>query len=382
MVVALSTPRFFLLLTAALAVTMSYGVTLPVLPVLLPALDAASPADVSRQAGWLTGVYTAALFVFSPLWGRLSDRVDRRWVISGGLVGSAAALWPVQEVTTLTALYALRIGSGAVSAAVLPAVFAYVVQASVPAQRQRRFAWVASATALGFLLGPVAAERLDGFGSEWSGLRLVALLCALAAVVVFALPAGRSEQAHPGPQEPARAGRILPSLVLTAMVVFGITVAEVGLTLALRDVALYLAICSATMVLVQLWAYPLLERRIGEHRLVTLSFAVMALGVALLARPGGWSAAAAFLLSGSAIGVLIPALAVRISLVAGERQGSAMGAQAAAANLGQALGAAATGMLFAAAVPLPFLLAAAVLATGAWAAGGDRAHPALGGSTP
>lgn len=164
--------------------------------------------------------------------------------------------------------------------------------------------------------------------------------------------------------------RVRQALALTALVVLGITVAEVGLTLIGRagmvvratDTARYFALCSVVMVAVQMGLYPLLERRWGEPRLLVAALASLAVGVALLAWPvARWVPALAFVMGASGIGVLIPALAVRISMAAGPRQGWALGRQSSAANLGQALGAATTGVLYAQSPVLPFLGAAAAL---------------------
>lgn len=355
--------HFLVLLLAAGVAAMSYGVTLPLLPVLLGRLQVSA---VAFHTGWLTGAYTLALFVCSPLWGSLSDRLDRRWVMGVGLSGAALSLGALDGAASLEMLYASRILAGAVSSAVLPTVLSYVVETTAPSRRQRRFAWVSSATALGFLLGPVASSALaDARGL--SGLGWVGLLCGIAAVLTFTLPASGALQESGRPSTaiaPEASAWIWRSLLLTALVVFGITVAEVGLTLLLREVAIYFAVCSAVMVLVQLGAYPRLEQKFGEHRLVASALAAMAIGVSLLAWRTPWSPALAFVLAAAAIGILVPALAVRISLAAGANQGWGMGRQAAAASLGQAIGAGATGTLFAAAAPLPFLLAALVLAAG------------------
>ena len=380
--------RFALLLAAALSVSMAYGVTLPLLPELLERLAPGSaPADVARHTGWLTGAYTAALFVFSPAWGALSDRIDRRAVIAAGLVGSGLALLMLDRVSSLAGLYAARLAAGALSAAVLPAVFAYVVEVSEPSARRKQFAWVATGTALGFLLGPLAGIALSGMAGRgnsamwiagWmpdSPLVIVAAIGLLSAVATLGMP--RSTPAATLDRIAAASGgeaRIRTTLLMTALVVFGITIAEVGLTLLGRGslslgalgVAAYFALCSVVMVAVQLWGYPPLERLLGEARLVAAAFIGMAVGLALLAWPVAvWAPAIAFVLAGSGVGILIPALAVRISAAAGARPGWALGRQAAAANLGQALGAAATGVLYAAAAQAPFLVGAVVLGAGA-----------------
>ena len=383
--VALSGARFALLLVAALSVTMAYGVTLPLLPALVGRIAPGTVAEVARHTGWLTGAYTLALFIFSPAWGAVSDRIDRRIVIALGLLGSGLALWGLDRASTLAGLYVARIAAGALAAAVLPAVLAYVVEVSMPGRRQKRFAWIASATALGFLLGPVVGNALLDMVAGGGSMRarpvmpdspfvLIAMICWASAFAAFGLP--RSERPLPQSQAllPAAAETsIRRSLLLTAAAVFGITIAEVGLTLIsqdssnLRQVASIFALCSAVMVGVQLWAYPWLERWLGEHRLVVAAFGALGAGVALLAWPvTSWMPVVAFILAAAGIGVLIPALAVRISADAGARQGWAMGRQAAAANFGQAVGAAITGMLYAAAAPAPFLVAAFALAAGAW----------------
>lgn len=379
----LSAGAFAALLAAGMAVSMAYGVTLPLLPGLVERTGGGSAAGMESHTGWITGVYTLALFLAAPAWGALADRIDRRWVLAVGLAGSSVALWALTVPFSMRGLYAVRAIAGLASAAVLPAVFAYVVTASAPSRLQRRFAWIASATALGFLLGPALGDGLAGLtrasargGATLASLPLdvVAIVGLLAAVGVLGLPPNRSIAASPGSARSADERRIVRSLLLTAVVVLAITVAEIGVTLAARrapavgplPVSVYFALCSGVMIAVQFWALPRLERRLGEPRLVVAALAVLSAGLGLLAvSTGGFVTAVAFVLAAAGIGVLIPSLAVRISSAAGARQGWAMGRQAAAANLGQAVGAAATGSLFALAPPLPFLIAGGLVAAAA-----------------
>ena len=369
---------------------MAYGVTLPLLPGLVERSGVGTVVDVESHTGWITGVYTLALFLFAPAWGALADRIDRRWVLAAGLAGSSAALWALNWPLGLRGLYTLRAMAGLTAAAVLPAVFAMVVTASAPHRLQRRFAWIASATALGFLLGPALGDGLTapmraagGNGAlAWLPLDVVALVGLVAAAAVLRLPPNWAMPLAPGAPVPGDERRIAHSLLLTAIVVLAITVAEVGVTLAARrapaagawPVSVYFALCSGVMIAVQFWALPRLERSLGEPRLVVAALAVLSAGLGLLAVPGGGIVtAAAFVLAAAGIGVLIPSLAVRISSAAGARQGWAMGRQAAAANLGQAIGAAATGSLFALAAPLPFLVAGGLTALAAGAAAWEGA---------
>lgn len=384
----LPTSPFLVLLAAALVASMSYGVTLPLMPTLVESVAPAAAAQVASHTGWLTATFTLGLFLLSPLWGALSDRVERRFVIAAGLAGSGAALWALDLPLGLPGLYASRFLAGAMTAAVMPAVFAYVAEATSSARRQERFAWIATATSLGFLLGPVAGNLLGDMVAAASGrpmvdsaFAVVAYLSFASGFAVLALPRSPAD-AQVADRTNADEARLRRSLPLTAIVVLAITVAEVGLTLLSRDggvvrprqVAVYFGLCSATMVGMQLWAYPRFEARLGESRMVTVALVSLVAGVALLSWPhASWVPALSFLLGGSAVGILIPALAVRVSRAAGTRPGWGLGRQAAAANLGQALGAAATGMLYALSPPAPFLAAALVVAMAALAERQDAA---------
>lgn len=373
---------------------MAYGVTLPLLPSLIARLiGSADVGEVARHTGWLTGVYTVAMVTLAPAWGALSDRIDRRLVMLVGLLGSAGTLAALDFITELAGLYAMRIASGALSAAVLPAVLASVVDLSAPSDRGKRFAAVSSATASGFLIGPAVGSllsamaaaplpgmRLGGLLMPDSPFMMVAFVSLLAAAAVMAAPhpTGRRLEAAPDVQASEYPPAIWRALWLTAIVVFGMTVAEVGITLlgtqALsldpRVISAYFALCSVVMITVQAWAYPWLQQRLGGRKLQASAFLGMALGLAILPHAKApWLLGMGVALSAAGIGILIPALAARISGAAGSRQGRALGQQTAAANVGQAVAAFATGFLYAAAVPFPFLLAAAVLALGAWLVG-------------
>lgn len=375
---------------------MAYGVTLPLLPGLVEQAGGGALADMERHTGWITGVYTLALFLFAPAWGALADRVDRRWVLIAGMAGSSAALWSLTLPLSIRGLYAVRALAGVAAAAVLPAVFAYVVTASPPSRLQRRFAWVASATALGFLLGPAVGDWLGGAAPhrmlDASPLDVVAIVGLLAAVGVMRLAPNRAIATTADGAIPADRRQIVGGLLLTAIVVLAITVAEVGLTLTVRrapttlPVSVYFALCSGVMIAVQFWALPPLERRLGEPCLVVLAFAVLATGLGLLGvlgmRAGAPAIATAFVFSAAAIGVLIPTLAVRISAAGGTRQGWAMGWQAAAANLGQAAGAAVTGSLFALSPPSPFLVASGMAGATACAAAWQTTRRRAQGQPP
>ena len=86
----------FAVLVRMFAIAIGYGIVLPILPFLVERLArTADPAALSRHTGLLNGTYAIALFLFAPLWGRISDRHLRSHLRPrsfGGMAGHRFAL--------------------------------------------------------------------------------------------------------------------------------------------------------------------------------------------------------------------------------------------------------------------------------------------------
>lgn len=384
--------KFAILLAAALSVSMAYGVTLPILPFVVERiLGGGNSRAIAWHTGMLTGIYTFALFFLSPVWGALSDRADRRVIIVVGLIGSSLSLFVLDQANSLPALYLARGLSGATSAAVLPAVLAYVAEGSAASERPRKFAITASATTVGFLLGPVIGSWLSSMIlAPVVGMRIAGILMAdspffavgtaglFFAAALYFLPAiaiyrQNSLVANGTRNKPVNQRAIYVGLLLTCITVFGITVAEVGITLFGKQVLLldpsgitrFFLVCSGVMIVVQLGLFPFFMRMLSMRTLLIIAFLMIAIGLALIPyAPTTLTSKLFFSLVSMGTAILIPALATVISEAAGLEQGKAMGQQASAANLGQALAASTTGALFLVTPSTPFLVGAAVVIAG------------------
>lgn len=390
-VTALASSRFVLLLACVMTISMAYGVTLPVLPFILERLlPHGQSGAVPWHTGLLTALYTLALFLLSPLWGVLSDRFNRRVVIALGLIGSAASLVLLDNVSSLTMLYASRMLSGIFAAAVLPATLAYVAETCKAADRPRKFAIVASFTSLGFMLGPTiggwlssmvllppAGMRLAGVlmpDSPFFVIALLGILCA-SGIVLLSMPHNQPRLGMVDEVKHVEKKEIRWALLLTLITVFGVSTAEVGITLlgkqslslAPSAISQFFVVCSLVMITVQIGFFPILMRKFSIQNLLVSAFILAAFGLGMI--PYTKSTQVLDILFGmiaAGTGILVPVLASVISEAAGQRQGKALGQQTSAANLGQAIAAAATGGLFFTAPAVPFLMSASMLAAGAW----------------
>jgi MFS family permease len=178
---------------------LGFGIVLPVMPRQTePYLDALEATKELRGLviGVLFSVFSLMQFVFSPMWGRVSDRIGRRPVLLISLLGSVvfyalygyAVTLPTSAATLALALMLLaRIGAGIAGASVGTAA-AVIADCTPPEKRAKGMALIGIAFGAGFTLGPliaffglkIFASQPWGVGALASILSLIALLIALA----------------------------------------------------------------------------------------------------------------------------------------------------------------------------------------------------------
>jgi DHA1 family multidrug resistance protein-like MFS transporter len=372
-------------------VSLGYGAGLPLIqPYLAQYLGADAPQRLAWHVGTLGGVYMFALFLFAPWWGRLSDRHGRPVVLMAGfaafLVGTAtAALAP-----SLGAVYAARLLAGAGAAAVVPTAQAYIADISTSADRNRRFVLLGGASFVGFLAGPALGTWLAGpvmgmsLGEMPSMVNWPALLIAIVGVPLLLLtPGGLARNsppaaaAGPPPATTVRRRFVLASMVLAALASFAVGTFEVGFTLLGGQtlgltgsaMAVMFVTCSVAMLAAQsMLLFPAVRRRIDQHW-VAVMFAASALALTFTAVVSGAGALGLLIaVVGTGVGLIGPVLSYELLERDRSEAGGLLGKQAAAGNLGQALGSFSAGALFALHPAAPFGLAALVLLFGAGAA--------------
>ncbi len=380
------------LMLAVFTVSVGFGVVLPLLPYLIERLLGVEVdvARVSRHTGLLTAVYTLSLFLFAPMWGRLSDRHGARGVLLLGLLGFGVTMLVFAFVESLAAIYAERFLSGLFAAAVTPVAAAAIGNFTTTEQeRARRLAYVSMAGIAGFLLGPMLGVFITRFATNFLTLSMpagsvaiplaaTALLAFLvASVVAVAVPSGDGHDRLKGTTGAAveNTAWLVPKLlILTFIVSAGVGVFEVGLALRGKQelglspyqIALMFTECSLVMFVMQaivfFWFKPDATRWF-----IAPALAVLAAGLFLVPRASDFTLMLVVIgaIAASA-GILSPILTYWISAKAGSAQGWELGKQTAAASLGVTVGSAAGGILFNAAF-LPgasFVITAGLTALG------------------
>ena len=195
------TPPRFALLIVFLTVfidLLGFGIVLPVMPRQAePYLSelGVSPIVAGGIIGILFSVFSLMQFIFSPIWGRLSDRFGRKPLLILSLLGSvvfyalygyAVSLPFDQSQLALGLMLFSRVGAGIAGASVGTAA-AVIADCTTPERRARGMALIGIAFGAGFTLGPLIAyfgliifnERPWGVGALASLLSFVALLLAV-----------------------------------------------------------------------------------------------------------------------------------------------------------------------------------------------------------
>ena len=175
---------------------LGFGIVLPVLPRQVDRyLTDLSPEAKGAMIGILFSSFSLMQFIFSPVWGRISDRIGRRPVLLISLLGSVifyalygyAVTLPASEATlAVTLLLVSRVGAGIAGASVGTAA-AVIADCTTPAKRAKGMALIGIAFGAGFTLGPLIAffglalfdDQRWGVGALASVLSAIALIVAM-----------------------------------------------------------------------------------------------------------------------------------------------------------------------------------------------------------
>jgi MFS family permease len=146
-------PLLFLLFMTVFIDLLGFGLIIPVMPTYAQQFHASD-----LEVGLLIASYSFAQFIFTPFWGRLSDKVGRRPVLLVSLLASTVGyiIWGFSN--SLMMLFASRLIAGMGNANIAVAQ-AYVSDVTTEETRSKGMGAIFAAFGVGFVLGPA----LGGF---------------------------------------------------------------------------------------------------------------------------------------------------------------------------------------------------------------------------
>ena len=352
---------------------LGFGIIIPLLPFYAESFGASA-----LTVGLLGTSYSLMQFLFSPLWGRWSDRIGRRPIILIGLIGSCLSYSVLALSTSLALIFAARI-LGGIAGANIPTAQAYIADVTTPENRAKGMGLVGAAFGLGFIFGPAIGGTLSHFGTSVPMWCAAALCLGNFTAAWFLLPESRhaTDAPHgPGRLEAFRRAMLRPKLPLLLALYFVVTAAFASFeaTFALYSerrfgftaatIGYVFAFVGAVLALVQGVIVGRVVKRLGEARLIPIAIAGIATGIGLVAVAGS----VPMLLMACGVmalgmGFNNPSLSSMVSRLSDPNdQGGILGLASSLASLGRVVGPAWGGYLYDEfGMTVPYVSASAVL---------------------
>jgi DHA1 family tetracycline resistance protein-like MFS transporter len=359
--------------------------------------------------GVIFAAYSAMQFIFSPIWGRLSDRHGRRPILLISTAGAALSYVLFARSTgienhtlALWLIVASRLFAGMCGGNITVAQ-AYIADITPPADRSKRMGLIGMAFGLGFTLGPfVGAESLSHLGETGPGWVAAGLCAANFLLAFFILTESHwpdSAQAAPRPHldqwaHTLRQPKVGFLVVTFFLATFCFSCFESTLTLLVganfnldfkrdatsaRTVGYLFVYCGLIGALVQGGAIGRLVKKMGEPKLIALSLILTAASFAWLpylkgasnlswkillqhdGLPWVWLLLALALLSVGTSLTRPPLFGMLSNLTPAQEQGATIGVAQGAGSLARILGPVFATALLVYSPSLPYLICAGVL---------------------
>ncbi len=159
-----------------------FGIIVPLVPMYSRHYGASG-----LMIGIIIASFSAMQFIFSPIWGKLSDRHGRRPILLISTAGAAIS-YVIFAIASghgsIWLLLASRLFAGACGGNITVAQ-AYVADISKPEERSKKMGLIGMAFGLGFIFGPaISGVMLKFFGATGPGWA-AATLCALNFVLAY-----------------------------------------------------------------------------------------------------------------------------------------------------------------------------------------------------
>ena len=186
-----SPARLGVLFSVIVVDLIGFGIVVPILPFWSERFGANG-----LILGLLVASHAAMQFLFSPGWGRLSDRIGRRPVMLITIAGTALSLLFLGLADSLPQIFLARVLSGIFGSNISVAT-AYLTDVTDEADRTRWMGMIGASFAVGFTLGPPIGGLLAraGHGVPMLFAAALAALNFLWAAVQLREPSRRIERA-------------------------------------------------------------------------------------------------------------------------------------------------------------------------------------------
>ncbi|MEM7612202.1 MAG: MFS transporter [Pseudomonadota bacterium] len=373
---------FGLLLAAVTCLGMGQTVTFAILPPIGRELGLSE-----RQVGGIFSVSALLWVLFSPYWGRLSDRWGRKPIILIGMLGyivsttafTGAIAYGLAGTASLGLVYLLMVVTRSIYGMIGPGVRvasqAYIVDRTSLADRTVAIAGLSAAFGFGNVIGPGLGAAFSVFGLLAPLWAIVVLVIIVGLAIVFALP----ENSEPDKQTassrlPMNDKRVRPFLVYGLAVSFAVATPMQAsafyfidvLGFSATDAAQYVGVGLSAAALAALFSQLFVVQKFRPSPATMMIAGAALVGIAQLSIAASTTFAPmvfALMLNGFGAGLAMPGYSAGASLaVGGHEQGAVAGLTGAMGAAGFSIVPLINFSLYQVAPQLPFLFDAGLMA--------------------
>ncbi|MBA9086722.1 DHA1 family multidrug resistance protein-like MFS transporter [Fontibacillus solani] len=360
------------------------GLVIPIMPTYMTELNISGSI-----VGLMVAAFSLTQLLFSPVAGRLSDKLGRKKIIVVGMLVFALSEWLFGFASSAVLLFAARMLGGIGAALIMPAVMAYTADVTSMEDRATGMGYINAAITTGFIIGPGIGGYIAEFGIRvpFYGAAVAGLVAAIATMIVLPESKSTAERATSNSggkltAVPEKRENIVQqimksvrepyflSLIIVFVSSFGLANYETVFGLFVdhhfgftaKDIAFIITFGSISGAVVQVTIFGWILKTFGEEKVVSCCLIVASLTVALtLVVNKYWLILLVTFIVFLSIDILRPTISTQISRMADNQQGYIAGLNSAFTSLGNIAGPVIAGFLFDINVNYPFLSASIVL---------------------
>lgn len=370
------------LMTNIFIVFVGIGLIIPILPKYMELLHING-----TTIGLMVAAFSIAQLFFSPIAGRLSDRIGRKPIIFIGMLLFALSEWMFGAANDVSILFLSRILGGIGAALTMPAVIAYAADITSNEERAQGIGYINAAITTGFIIGPGIGGLIADFGirAPFYAAGIAGLIAAFVTLIFLPNQSKLGKKAEvniiainkenlPFLKQLALSVKepYFISLVIIFIMSFGLANYETVFTLyvdqkfgfSTKDIAYIITFGSIAGAVIQATIFGKLLNKFGEFKVITTCLFCASLFIILtLFVHKYWLIFAVTFLVFLSMDVLRPALGTLMSKMTVSQQGYVAGLNSAYTSLGNILGPIVAGILFDINIDLPYWMAGMVLFT-------------------
>lgn len=320
-----------------------------------------SQGGTDFQATLIFAIFSAASFLVSPFWGKLSDKIGRKPAIVASLGLTVISYIWLANADGLWEIFGSRILAG-LSSGWMSIPLAFVGDVTSKENRAKGMGIIGASFGVGFMVGPPLQALLVGAKDNPDFMTPILVAAGFAFVGLLIVLAFVKEPERHRADDRHLTVRILKDRKVTGLLViyFSVFLVWTGVegvfalwslrefNLGPADVGLFLGVGGVVSALVQGGLIGRLVKRYGESNIVITGVVILAISLIILQQASEiWMIYLVMSLFGVAMGLHTPAMQSLFSRVApAGRQGEVMGAAQSANSLARVIGPAWAGFVF------------------------------------